>query len=101
MRQFDTGVADACGLRNGEDLFEMQGLPGIHKVQHAICFEVANASAQARQVRCRVQIAAVGFLHDDRLYFALLILELVQKYALGTVRLREQTLPIDVIDCGF
>ena len=101
MRQFDAGVADACGLRNGEDLFEMQGLSGIHKVKHAICFEVANASAQARQVRCRVQIAAVGFLHDDRLYFALLILELVQKYALGTVRLREQTLPIDEIDRGF
>ena len=101
MRQFDAGVADACGLRNGEDLFEMQGLSGIHKVQHAICFEIANSSAQARKVRCGVQIAAVGFLHDDRLYFAFLILEFVQKYALGTVRFREQILPTDVIDRGF
>ena len=80
MRQFDVGVADACGFRNGEDLFEMQGLSGIYKVQHAICFEIANASSQARKVRCGVQIAAVGFLHYDRQYFAFLILELVQKY---------------------
>ena len=40
-------------------------------------------------------------MHDDRLYFALFVFEFVQKYALGSVRLREQASPTDVIDCGL
>ena len=74
-------VAVASGFRQREELAEVQPLARIHDVQHAVGAQRFGAIAQSGDVGGVVQIAAVGFAHDDRQRLAGLALELGQKDA--------------------
>ena len=79
-------------------MLEVQGLTLVDKVEYAVSVKCAGAVAQCGQVGGGVQVAAVGFLHDDGQRVAFLVLVFVHEDALGALVFTEQALAGQVRD---
>ena len=85
--------AGAPGHR--EYLTEMQALPRVDEIQHAIRVQRFRSIADGREIGRRIQIAAVGLLHDDRLWRSVLRVEFIEKNALRAVGDRQQSCVVE------
>ncbi|MNZ37410.1 hypothetical protein D3C78_548550 [compost metagenome] len=76
----------------------MQGLALVDEVQGAVGLEYVAAVAHGSEVGGGIQVAAVGFLHDDRQWLAFGGLELFKEHALGALAFDQQALGLEVVD---
>ena len=82
---------DKAGLAgNREHLLEVQGLTLVDEIKHAVGLQLGLAIAHGSQIRGGVQVAATGFLHDDRQRVAFGIFELLKEDALGAFAFSQQ-----------
>ena len=77
---------------NREELAEVQRLSRVHEVQYSIRTVVIRAVAHRREIRGRVQVAAIALLHDQRGF------EFVEKHALRAVVHRDQAGAFEIGD---
>ena len=83
------GASDeARGLCYGKDLLEVKPLALIHQIQGPIGFERIAAIAYGGEICGGVEVAPIGFLHDEGQGRIVLALKLVEKDALGAFAFR-------------